>query len=172
MAVLRGRNPLKERTHVLKPDRENPASEQIRWIYRTLPYDTYVRTQDGLVEFKGNPTATDTRTSISTGSQEKEALLAGIVRVENYFDEDGQQRHWPVGKGANVYAERMDFLSTMHPDWRRELFQVILGDTEPTKEDEADLRFRGVDQPQLEGHVPDVGERVPAAVPDAQPSPA
>src|SRR5512135_1390298 len=110
--MARGRNPLKERTHILKCDQDLPSPQQTRWVYRTLPYDTYVKTQDGLIEFRGNPNGKDARTGISTGSQERDALLAGLVRVENYADEDGHERHWPQGKGTAVYDERMAFLST------------------------------------------------------------
>jgi len=165
--MARGRNPLKERTYILKTDRELATDQQSKFIYRTLPYETYTRTQDALIEFRGNPQSTDARTAIASGSQERDALLDGLMRVENYFDEDGTPWAWPEGSNAKTRQERMQFLSTLLPEWRRELFQAILGDTEPTKEDEEDLRFRGVDRPQLEDQVPGAASGVPEAMPGA-----
>lgn len=135
----------RERVHVLDVDKDEPKEKQTRWFFRPLEYSVNVRVKDGLIEFKGAGRGDDnqTRTSILSGTQEREILVNGLVRVENYFDEDGVELHWPEGRGQTVFEQRMRFISTMRDAWRRELAEAINEATSPTAKDESELRFRG-----------------------------
>lgn len=122
-----GLNPEKERVFLLKEDRELPVDQQTRWFFKLLRYDAYVRSQDGLVEFRGDPKTDDQRTIVLSGSQESTILCEGLIRCENFRDEDGTELQVPEGRDKN---NKMKFLSYLKPAWRRELAQAILGDSD------------------------------------------
>ena len=143
MAV--GKNPLKERLYILKAEREWESAKQSRWYFRMLKYEQQSNAMDSLVEFRA-PTGQqadtgETKTRVFSGTQERETLLAGLARVENFPDEDGKMLHWPANGNR---AAKMEFLDYMLPADRRELANAINEGQEITE----DLR-KNSDSPSL-----------------------
>jgi hypothetical protein len=132
-----GMNPDKERVYVLKEDMDLPTEQQTRFIYKTLTAGAYYRSMDSLVEFRGGGDGGEQRTIIQSGSQERQILLDGLVRVENLKDEDGRELQYPP-KGADL---KLNFLSFLRPRWRREIANAILADTRLDEKEERNLKL-------------------------------
>lgn len=138
--MARALNPDREIGFVLKEDRELAPAEQTVWYFRTLSAADHARIQDAavLVEqdapqkgFRNATTAT--RTRILSGSQPLEVLLAGLVRVDNFLDDQGRAIPYP---GDGKKEAKLAFLSRLKPAWRREIADAISGETELSEEEE------------------------------------
>lgn len=134
-----GLNPDKERIYVLEDDRELAEDQRTRWVYKLLSYPAYMSAQDNLVQFQSQKVArgqdSETRTLVLSGTQEKNTLINGLIRVENFFDEDGQLLHYPeAGTEAKV-----QWLSKVKPRWRAELAKAILGESDLEEADRKKL---------------------------------
>ena len=133
--MARGMNPDKERVFVLKDDAELATEQQSRFFYKTLNAGAYYKNMDALVEFRGG--GDEQRTLVLSGSQERSILLDGLVRVENFYDEEGKLLQFPE-KGTDL---KMNFLSYLRPRWRREIAQAILADSQLDEKEERNLKL-------------------------------
>jgi len=134
-----GLNPDRERTYILEDDRELPEDQHTRWIYKLLSYPAYMTAQDNLIQFESQKVTKgqvpETRTLVLSGTQEKNTLINGLIRVENFFDEDGRLLHYPeAGTEAKV-----QWLSHLKPRWRAELAKAILSDSDLEESDRKKL---------------------------------
>ena len=122
--------------YVLKADRKLPPKEQTTWFVRTLPYEKYVQHQNDAVEMQrteGPDGKVRAVTRVLTGSQERDALLEGTVRVENFLDAEGNAVPYPKAD-----AQRMEFWSRVLPEYRAEIARFILGEQEVTPEEKGE----------------------------------
>lgn len=130
-------NPDDERVYVLKDDRALPANEQTMFYLKTLTARDYYRLKDGALEVRAPiRNASETRTVFHTGTQEQEILLKGLIRWENLKDGHGDELHYPDGRDMDA---KLKALSYLRPNWRREISEVILADSDVTEQDEGNF---------------------------------
>lgn len=130
-------NPDDERVYILKDDRKLPKDEQTFFYLRTLTARDYYRLKDGALEVRAPiRNASETRTVFHTGTQEQEILLKGLLRWENLKDGHGNELQYPDGKDLDA---KLKALSYLRPNWRKEISEVILADSDVTEEDEGNF---------------------------------
>ena len=113
---------------MLKKDRELPDREQTRFYFKVLDYELQCAVQNNIIESVAertdDPNEGMTRSRYLTGTQEREVLLNGLVRVENLQDEDGKDVEWPSDKREK--QARLLFLAGLRPLDRTELVLAII----------------------------------------------
>ena len=130
-------NPDDERVYILKDDRKLPKDEQTMFYLRTLTARDYYRLKDGALEVRAPiRNASETRTVFHTGTQEQEILLKGLIRWENLKDARGNELVYPDGRDNDA---RLKALSYLRPNWRKEISEVILADSDVTEQDEGNF---------------------------------
>jgi len=130
-------NPDDERVYILKEDRALPKDEQTLFFLRTLTARDYYRLKDGALEVRAPiRNASETRTVFHTGTQEQEILLKGLLRWENLKDARGNEMTYPDGRDTEA---KLRALSYLRPNWRKEISEVILADSEVTEQDEGNF---------------------------------
>lgn len=140
-----GRSPDKERVYVLREDQELPSDQQTRWFYRALTVGDMEEVQSAAIEsrmpvrrrgFRDKKGEQEQRTVYK--STESTILRKGLVRVENFKDEDGNPVVWNPEAGKDA---QLKFLSYLTADQRAELSDVITGDTDLAKEERGNSRW-------------------------------
>lgn len=127
-------NPDDERVYILKEDRPLAKDQQTLFFLRTLTARDFYRLKDGALEVRAPiRNASETRTVFHTGTQEQEILLKGLIRWENLRDGHGNEMHYPDGRDMDA---KLKALSYLRPNWRREISEVILADSDVTEQDE------------------------------------
>jgi hypothetical protein len=130
-------NPDDERVYILREDRGLPKDEQTMFFLRTLTARDYYRLKDGALEVRAPiRNASETRTVFHTGTQEQEILLKGLVRWENLKDGHGNELTYPDGRDSDA---KLKALSYLRPNWRKEISEVILADSDLTEQDEGNF---------------------------------
>lgn len=133
--MARGLNPRKERFLVLECDKNLPAEEQSRFYYRLLDYGQFTDAQDNLVEWVESEDGAKNKTRVLNGTQERTVLLAGLIRFENFCDEDGNEIVYPAeqSNAETVKKAKLEALTALRPEWRKELARAILNAARPTE---------------------------------------
>jgi hypothetical protein len=130
-------NPDDERVYILKEDRALPKDEQTLFFLRTLTARDYYRLKDGAMEVRAPiRNAMETRTVFHSGTQEQEIMLKGLIRWENLKDGHGNVLSYPDGNDSNAKLKAMSYL---RPNWRKEISEVILADSDVTEQDEGNF---------------------------------
>jgi hypothetical protein len=114
---------LSERSYVPEDDRKLPPDEQTTFWIRPIDYPVYVQVLNALA--RGHGGLSDL--SIGLGTQEKIALLAGIVRIDNFKDTYGKLLAWPNGP-KDSDEDRLNFLSIIPGKVRSEIASEIRSD--------------------------------------------
>ena len=128
---------LKERPYILKADKELPEVEQTVFFLRPLTMKESTDIQDSLMETKiqrlGPKSGNENTQRLLLGQQMLKTLLGGIERIENFKDPEGQE----IKYHRNMkYNDKVAVLDVLHPDWRSELLDEILGMSKLSGEEE------------------------------------
>ena len=113
----------KEFPYVCKDDRENPESEQTIWWIKVLSY----RESSKIEDFLGATDGDDFK--VYLGTQEALFLHSGLLRVENFQDENGKEllltREVLVDKKFQQKLIKDAFLNRIPRSIRKELAKAI-----------------------------------------------
>jgi len=112
------KNPFKEHVYVLLEDRGLPEEKQTRFYYKGLTAEQYYKLQDSLIVSRG--WSDDSVKEIRAGHAEFFILMNCLSKIENFFDEDGNELRWPQDEEG-----RKRILSFLTPEQRRELANAI-----------------------------------------------
>ena len=113
----------KEFAYVCKSDRENPEDEQTVFWLKVLSY----RESSKIEDFLGATDGDDFK--VYLGTQEALYLHYGLLRVENFEDENGKQieakREQTQDKKYGTKCLKDSFLNRIPRDIRKELSKAI-----------------------------------------------
>jgi hypothetical protein len=120
--------------YVLKADRHladgTPNPKPTVWKFRTLRSKVRSRIEDQLASASTGPDGKVTGVHVHSGSAALAYLKEGLLGVENFFDENGNEIAFETepngkGKGANRFLPTDDFLDRIHEDDQAELSKAI-----------------------------------------------
>jgi hypothetical protein len=127
-------DPNQETEYVALEDRELPTDQQTVWLLRPLRARELAKLEDNLAE--GQPRKKGGHLKFKSGTHVLQTLDKGLSGVRNFGGQD-LDLEADVGKAAK--QKREDFYSTIPPNIRRELADVITGDAEVEPEEEENL---------------------------------